>query len=93
MGRGDHVGIPLVHRHVQADQYVKCPLLWHSTPKPCILRESKQGTHGSHSSQALSLSHRDRHCRRSTAPHRVFPQVWQVYDSQGHGEADGAYCE
>ena len=70
---------------------MKCPLLWHSTPKPCILRESKQGTHDSHRSQALSLQDRGQASRVPTAPYHVLPQVWQVYDSQGHGEADGAH--
>jgi hypothetical protein len=51
----------------------------------------QQGTHDSHSSQALSLQDRRQASRVPTAPYHVLPQVWQVYDCQGHGEADGAY--
>ena len=52
-----------------------------------LLKGQSKAPHDSHSSQALSLQDRGQASRVTTAPYHVLPQVWQVYDSQGHGEA------
>ena len=62
----------------------KCPILYSS---------ARDTTHDRHHRQALLLQDRDRHLGGTTTTHRVFPQVWQVYHSQGHGEADGSCHE
>ena len=92
MGCSDHGSLPIHDQCVQADHLVNCPLHQHRALKCPILYSSARDTpHDHHNRQALTLQDRGQDYRVSTAPYHLLPQVWQVYDSQGHGEADGAH--